>query len=229
MELSAEDRFQIREVLDRIEVILNTDIFDKNNHRHPLVLSAFTELIICLDDLMSKAQYYCKRVDFKDDVIDTTELQDHPKKQVKDITGLINFFRHAVCHINEDNRIYGGRTKGPNKEAKGAGIFFNRQFGKGGMFENMQSKYEDDQAFFVGEHLIYLNRHIKRAYHVAKERLLERYPIIYPTRSIISSLPQALVREPEIIEKVYELRVKVENSPFQEAIDKLDILNKNRT
>ena len=220
-ELSSEDRLQIREDLERIKVILSTDIFEPSNSRHPLVRSAFIDLIICLDDLMSKAQYYCKRVDFTDDVLDTTKLQVRPKKQVKDVTALINFVRHAVCHINEDNRIHSGRTKGPDKERNGAGVFFNRQFGKGGIFESMQSRYEDDQSFAFGEHLIYLNRHIKRAYQEARERLLKSYPMIYPASAFISSRLQVVGREPEMVEQVYEIRIKVEKSPFQEAIDKI--------
>ncbi|MBW8185117.1 hypothetical protein [Shewanella nanhaiensis] len=220
MELSAEDKLQIIEDLNRIEQILNTDIFEERNHRHPLVRSAFIDLIICLDDLMSKVQYYCKRIDFTDDLLVTTELQERSKKRVKDVTDLINFVRHAVCHINEDNRIHRGRTKGPNKERKGAGIFFNRQFGKRGLFKEMQSKYEDDQTFAFGEHLIYLKRHIIRAFQEAKELLLENYPMIDPTRTILGSIHQALKHNPKMIEKVYEIRVKVEDSPYQQAIDK---------
>jgi hypothetical protein len=140
----------------RIEDILNTDIFEKGNYRHPLVKSAFIDLIICLDDLMSKVKYYCKKIDFTDDVLDTTELQEHPRKKVKDVTDLINFVRHAVCHINEDNRVHSFKTKSPSKERQG------------GMFKEMQSKYEGDQTFAFGEHLIYLDRHIIRAFQEAK-------------------------------------------------------------
>ena len=86
----------------------------------------------------------------------------------------------------------------------------------------MLSKYEDDQSFAFGEHLIYLNRHIVRAFQEAKEILLKNYPMIYPARVISNSMPQVLMRKPEMIEKVYEIRVKVEDSPYQRAIEKIE-------
>ena len=86
----------------------------------------------------------------------------------------------------------------------------------------MQSKYEDDQTFSFGEHLIYLNRHIVRAFQEAKEILLRNYPMIYPARAISNSMPQILKHKPEMIEKVYEIRVKVEDSPYQRAIEKIE-------
>jgi hypothetical protein len=52
--------------------------------------------------------------------------------------------------------------------------------------------------------------------------LLESYPAIYPAHATLDSMHQALKRNPEIFEKVYEIRVQVENSPYQQLIDKHD-------
>jgi len=224
MELCAHDKFEIRQDLDSIEKILSTDIFAEHNYRHPLVMSAFIDLIISLDDLMSKAKRYYKRIDFTDNVLNTSSLQERKKKQVTDVTSLINFVRNAVCHVNEDNRIHGGvvRDEQQNKTRKGAGIFFNRQFGRGGMFESMQSQYADDQSFAFGEHLIYLQNHIIRAYEEAKAGLVDKYPMIYPAQALMKDSPFIDTFKPKMIEKEYVIKVWVQDGPYQQAIDKFD-------
>ena len=75
MELDAYDRSEILTDIHRIEEILTTDIFECRNCRHPLALSAFIELMICLYDLMCKAEKYCRRIDFVDDVINTVKIK----------------------------------------------------------------------------------------------------------------------------------------------------------
>jgi hypothetical protein len=229
MDIDVFDKSEIRQDLHRIESILSTDIFEEHNCNHPLVLSAFIELIICLDDLMSKSKYYCREIDFTDDVLNTTELQKSKKKKVTDITSLINFVRHAVCHINEANRVHGGvELNGKVKRRKGAGVFFNRTFGKGGLFTEMQSVYDDDQSFAFGEHLIYLKRHIIRAYNEAKGELLAKYPMIDPSQAFADTEFQYRLSKPKFFEKVYSVKVLVEDNVYNRGIDEFDKIHKNK-
>lgn len=221
MELDAYDRSEILTDIHRIEEILTTDIFECRNCRHPLALSAFIELMICLYDLMCKAEKYCRRIDFVDDVINTVKIQKNESKQVFDVTSLIRFVRNAACHIDGDNRVYHGveKPKDKPKIRKGAGISFQRCFGKGGMFESLQSKCDDDQSFGYGEQLIYLKRHIVRAFEEAKSELTTKYPMIYPSDYIRdkAGLPKY---KPEMVEKEYTIKTLVVSGPFQEFVER---------
>ena len=155
--------------------------------------------------------------------MNTVDQQPRKKKQVTDVTSLINFVRHAVCHINEDNRVHGGIERNNNEKVrKGAGIFFNRQFSKGGLFQSMQPEFDDDQSFAFGEHLIYLNRHIVRAYEEAKSGLVNKYPMIYPAEAILKNSPFPKLHETPKVEVKHTITVLVDGGPYQDAIDKID-------
>ncbi|MEH6650739.1 MAG: hypothetical protein V7707_12000 [Motiliproteus sp.] len=220
MEMDRYDKSEIQEGLERIETLLSTDIFGPHNHSHPLVRSAFIDLMICLDDLMFKAEKYDQRVDFVDDVLNTTELHVAKAKQVADVTDLINFFRHALCHLNEANRIHGGFEKkdhGKGVKPRGALIFLNRTFGEGGAFQGVPSKYDDDQSFAIGEHIIYLKRHIERAYTEARKSLLAKYPMINA-----ADYYAPISRSRNMIEKSHVVKQMVEDTPYHRALEKLN-------
>lgn len=158
----------------RINELLSSDIFHYANRRHVLVRSAFTELLIHLRDLMSKAESHSTRISFTDDVTLTNT--------VKDVSDLIKFVRDALCH----QHIYNHKlTTGPQV----AKVSFNVAYGKGELMQinniTVQSDYDDDVCFFFGAQKIYLKRHIIRAFDEAKQKLL---PLLPPSYQRIAQL-----------------------------------------
>jgi len=149
--------------INKINTILNTDIFDSENIGHPLMESAFIDLIIKLRDLLYKSEKLGKRINFKEDV---TILKDSSGKEVvKDITDAIKYVRDATCHIDSPNHILD----------KNIVFTFNIAYGKTNLAKIneilLTSDYNDDICFFYGEQKLYLKRHIIRAYEEAKNFL----------------------------------------------------------
>jgi len=145
--------------INRIEEIMATNIFTKENRKNPFVKSAFIEVLICLRDLMAKSEKLSSRISFFND-INTTP-------QIKDVTDLITFVRDALCHPESQKNYIKPR------EIRAT---YNVAYGKedlGGIEHvTLSSDYEDEVCFFFGEQKIYLNRHIIRALNEAKEKLL---------------------------------------------------------
>jgi hypothetical protein len=83
---------EIRSNIDRVRAILGSGIFEPHGVQNRLFLSALTELLIRVRDLLAKAEKYAQRVAFKDDVT--------VKGKVTDVTSLVTFVRDAVCHID---------------------------------------------------------------------------------------------------------------------------------
>lgn len=145
----------------RIREILNSGIFRPSNAMHPLTKSAFTELMVCLRDLLHKTDTYGTRISFTDDIVVTP--------QTKDITALVNFIRDALCHLHIYHHwvvpdrikasfivLYGKRTHAPFLPDHDIVLV---------------SEYADDTCFFFGLQKIYLRRHILRAFAEAKMQL----------------------------------------------------------
>jgi hypothetical protein len=151
-------RSEIESDISRIDVILGCGIFNPNQGGNPLLLSALTELLILVRDLLAKSQNYASRVDFTDDV--------SIKGNVIDVTSLISFVRDAVCHIDSEKHHH---------DEVPARISFNVVFGAGCFAQindvRIESQYSDDIAFFFGPQRVYLYRHIIRAYKEAASRL----------------------------------------------------------
>lgn len=147
----------------RIKAILGTDILSPDNAGHPLVKSAFTELMICLRDLMAKTEKYGTRISFTDDMVATPE--------VFDITELTTFIRDALCHVGIYNHfIVPNRVKASFNIVYGKGTLAN----VGGI--EFTSEFQDDVCYFFGIHKIYLKRHILRAFAEAETQLLALAP-----------------------------------------------------
>jgi hypothetical protein len=146
----------------RIDKIIRCGIFKPENALHPLVKSAFTEVMVCLNDLTHKAAKYGSRISFTEDV-----LIDN---NVKDVTDLIRFIRDAMCHIHIYHHfVVPGLIKAS----------FSTLYGKlkHVPFEPdhgivLVSDYADDVCFFFGLQKIYLRRHIIRAAVEAQAELL---------------------------------------------------------
>jgi hypothetical protein len=150
---------EIEHDIRRIQEILACGIFQAANSRHPLFLSALTELLIALRDLLAKAEKYASRVAFSDDVI----IQG----KVNDVTDLVKFVRDALCHIDSGKHTY---------DEIQARFSFNVAFGKARIVVQagdvrVESPYEDDIAFFFGPQRLLLQRHIIRAFNEATEKL----------------------------------------------------------
>lgn len=150
---------EIDENIRRIQQLLDCNIFSHDNHKNPLVRSAFIEILICLRDLMYKSEKYASRIDFDSDVLKS--------ENINDVSDLIKYVRDALCHANADMHY---NEKGNVKAT------YNIAYGKANLvsFGGLQqlSNYEDDICFFFGSQKIYFKRHIIKAFQSAKERLL---------------------------------------------------------
>lgn len=159
MDIKIQTREEIKFDIDRIAEILQFDIFKPENRNHPLMLSALTEILVRLRDLLWKSEKLAKRVSFQDDVI--------IRGKVTDVTDLVVFVRDAVCHLN---------SKEHDHDQIKARVSFNVIFGKGRLLRSgplrVESSYENDIAFFFGPQRLYLNRHIVRAFEEARDNLL---------------------------------------------------------
>jgi len=126
----------------------------------PLRNSALIELVICLRDLLWKADHYGVRVAFTDDVM--------ANAYVKDVTDAVTAVRDACCHIDSFKKLF---DKSGNR---GAFITVSKTRGMaavtlGGV--SLRNDYEDDTAFFFGPNRLYLRRHIVRAFGEARRNL----------------------------------------------------------
>ncbi len=131
--------------------------------RHPLMESAFIELIIRLRDLVYKCEKLGNRIEFNDDII--ILRGKNSKEIVKDVTDAIICMRGATCHIESDKNLFNDNI-----------IFsFNIAYGKVNIIATPNKKlsldYEDDACFFSGEQKLYLKRHIVRAFEEARNFL----------------------------------------------------------
>lgn len=159
MDLDFFTKGDIENDIGRIQTLLQTEIFLPTNINHPLCKSAFIDLLICLRDLMYKAEKYSTRINFDDDVLKTDKISD--------VTDLIKFVRDALCHPDIPHHYL---VKGQIKAT------YNIAFGKCNLIQmgdiTIKSDYDDDICFFFGEQKIYFKRHILRAYEEAKKKLL---------------------------------------------------------
>lgn len=159
MDLDFFTKDDIENDIGRIQTLLQTEIFLPTNINHPLCKSAFIDLLICLRDLMYKAEKYSTRINFDDDVLKTDKISD--------VTDLIKFVRDALCHPDIPHHYL---VKGQIKAT------YNIAFGKCNLIQmgdiTIKSDYDDDICFFFGEQKIYFKRHILRAYEEAKTKLL---------------------------------------------------------
>ena len=159
MEIDFFSKSEIENSFNRIHALQQTKIFDKENRMSPLLKSAFIELLVCLHDLMVKAEKYASRICFDEDVVKSS--------QVNDITDVIRYMRDALCRLDPDNHYL---EEGDNK------AIFNVLYGEGSimtLFGYVQESYiPDDTCFFYGRQRIYLKKHILPAVEEARSKLL---------------------------------------------------------
>lgn len=144
--------------IQRIQQLLGSGIFQSENAGHVLAQSAYIDLVICLRDLLYKAEKYAARVDFTDDLV--------VNAYVKDVTDAVTAHRDAACHIDSFKRVF---------DVSGSRGAFNVAYGKVVLMQLgdqlIASEYDDDVAIFYGANRLYLQRHIIRAFNEATERL----------------------------------------------------------
>lgn len=151
---------QIRSNIQTISTLLNTGVFSSLELRifqEPV----FVSIILKLDDLLQKFRILNQRINFKNDIYSG------------DITDLVNKIRNAICHLNSDENLLDRETQ--------TKFVFNLLVGKVNAVkigENIVAKsdYDDDIAFFYGEHRIYLQRHLIRVLNEAIEVERKLYP-----------------------------------------------------
>jgi len=147
---------EARHSIQRIETILSSDIFQPQNDQHPLRESAFVELMICLRELMKKAEDHAHRISFTDDI--------NIIKGTKDVTDTIRHIRDCLCHLDSKKRL--------TDESRNISII-GTVYGKGYFAKiddlELKSDYDDDLCFFYGLHKLYLKRHIFRAFLEASQ------------------------------------------------------------
>ncbi|CAN5433607.1 hypothetical protein BH18ACI1_BH18ACI1_08280 [soil metagenome] len=164
MKIEQMTLYDIESDIQRIEAVITTPIFALENHEHPLRQAAFTELIICLNDLLQKSKSLGVPVTFNDDVVIT--------KDVSDITDAVNKLRNAICHISSPLNLLINTKDSKIKPV--FGILYGKVqavFVIAGE-EMMSSDYEDDLCFTYGNLKLYLRRHIFRAFDEVKQNLL---------------------------------------------------------
>jgi hypothetical protein len=162
-------RMDIESDVRRIENVLSADIFRPEHFRHPLRSAAFTELIICLNDLLQKAKDLGEPVTFRDDIPSTITRKDGNSV---DITDFVAMVRNAVCHVSSGTHFL---IKTEQYKIKSS---YDIIFGKRELFELGdgqvlgQTLYDDDFCFNFGKLQLYFHRHIIRSFEEARHKLL---------------------------------------------------------
>ena len=152
---------QIFSNIDGVARLLSTGVFATEVLR-PFQEPVFISVILKLDDLLQKFRILNQRISFTDDI------------GSGDITDLVNKIRNAICHLNSDENMLDGESK--------IKFVFNMIIGKSsnviqiGQMATAASDYEDDIAFFYGEHRIYLRRHLVRLINESRSAYQNLYP-----------------------------------------------------
>jgi hypothetical protein len=155
---------EIRSGLERTKKLLDSKIMWSD----PTLIfrqSVLIEILINLKDLLIKANKLGHRIAFTDDI------NPDPTLKITDVTDLIGNFRDAACHSDSYRR-----------KAQESTLSFNEIRGKGILMQinnlTIGSSYEDDIAFNMGQNILYMKRHIERAFNEVEAFLepISRFP-----------------------------------------------------
>ena len=161
--LTGNTQFEVIVSLSSIRRLLNSRILESSKYE-VFRYAVLTEVLVSLHYLLDLSEKkFSKRISFTDDVI--IRKYADPKKSIYDISDLVRAFRDGACHINSGRRYFGKMD-----DSKGQKSFFSFLVGLGQMDMDIsfEPKYEDDVAYFMGKEVLYLNRHIKRAFDELK-------------------------------------------------------------
>ena len=156
--MEVHDRQDCEGTISRIDQLLACGVFEPANRGHVLFQSAFTELLVCLRNLLFKAEKHAGRIGFTDEVL--------PNAYVNDITDCVTAMRDAACHINSFKQRF---------DDQGNRGSFNVAYGKCNLMRignlELKSEYEDDFAVFYGANRLYFRRGVLRAFVEARAAL----------------------------------------------------------
>lgn len=145
-------QLEIRSTFERTRELIDSKIIWKTGPENLFRRSVLIEILVQMKDLLIKSEKYLeKRISFKDDIIQDDILK------ISDITDLISNFRDAACHNDSFRRKFGSNVMSFN-EIRGKGILM--QIGD----TIIGSAYSDDIAFNMGNNILYMKRHIERAF-----------------------------------------------------------------
>jgi len=160
-----ERDFEILGCLKRTKSLLDSKILWSKKDEI-FRFSIYLEILVHMHFLIKQADTVLgKRLIFNEDI----KLND----KIKDITDLMITFRNAACHNDSMLRYHGDKL-----HPFGQKSYFGSVHGKGRYADDPQveSMYEDDVAFVVGTEILYLKRHIERAF----EELLVIFRPFFP-------------------------------------------------
>src|SRR5688572_902218 len=147
---------EIANALYRTQRIIESKFLQrKSSVKSLFYVSAVIEFIIHLKFLLESAEKFGVPVNFSDDI---PPFKGRKDSSYVNITGLVRFFRNAVCH----QTAYDKRKT--NKKGVSRGSIF--QIGTTPSIHDPGEhfgKYNDDIAFIMGDHYIYIKRHLIRA------------------------------------------------------------------
>jgi hypothetical protein len=176
MSMDFHTRVQITDSIERINKVLQTGIFNSAGEISPLQEAAFTEIILCLNDLLQKSKTLATKISFQEDL---SVVND----KIVDITDTISVVRNAICHIPSKSLVLNNisSTRFNFLAAGRAKLGF-----PGGSF--IEAEYADDVCFYVGPYRLYLDRHIIRAFNEVQQTLDSW--ILKPTgEQIVATIP----------------------------------------
>lgn len=154
--LNDAQKSEAKFAIQHIEELLKSGELQNNGEQ---AKSIFKDAVITLNDLLMKCSLYLQdRVDFTDDVTIDTE------NQINDVTGLVRFFRNGIAHIDGVNRKLDDGTSSLN-------VFVGLKLKLQLADNDIELKYNDDTAYTMGKHVLYLKRHFIRAFEEAKIKL----------------------------------------------------------
>jgi len=160
--------FEIDSTLIRLRNIMRLNFLENpENINSPFYNSVIIEALIHLNFLLQQAlkPEISIPINFTDDIPEYQNA-NRRKENYYDITTLIRFFRDAACHNITSKR----QTRDESQT-----ISFVYQTGKTGKKNSgikHLCKYDDDIALLMGDHVLYIRRHLTRAYDEICEKLL---------------------------------------------------------
>jgi len=172
---------EIVNALYRTQRIIKSKFLErKSSVKGLFYMSALMEFIIHLKFLLESAEKFSVPVNFNDDI---PEFNGQRKDGYRDINGLVKFFRDAICH-----QLAFDKRKISKKMVSRASIFQIGTTRSANDIGEHFCKYNDDIAFIMGDHYVYIKRHLIRAANEALVQLtshnrLAFYPHLFKTRT----------------------------------------------
>jgi len=166
--------------LIRLCVLMNEQYITNFNKKLELFYgSVLLEIIVHLSDLLQKL----KRIDPTKAILFTDDITPYygigKANKYENITDLITFFRNAGCHIGSSKRY----------AQDGKAHAWSVQVGNNPILEYPTvGKYSDDAIVIMGNHRLYIKRHIVRSF----KEMLSAYrslPDFFIYKTIIDVLP----------------------------------------